>query len=414
MQPTKNESPLDKELIAHIKESLAAHEEAYMEGAWEKFSLTQQPQKKPLLWISYVSSIAAALLLVFLGFYFSGKNLQSENLQVVQHHKGVNLEGLEKQSEVQPTHIKSEPISSPKGVKMKLSMTSHLPAEDPSPTIAPVIVAATVLPSTTTVVSGIETPSLEPEKSPIVEKKADIMEFLIAESKKNESKSLSILDDRESKLSIGFVLAPSLSEEKKLTMGYGINMGYNISEKISLNSGISYNEMTTSKNMTLPATSSLINNVVDSKNLESIKERVVGLDIPLEVKYHINKSFYANVGVSAFAVIDQNRDEVFVQNRVAQSSPNAGGNGLAGPAGTGDRLTNNFVLNSERSTVRTPDDAFDNYAFLGFYNFSFGYQKRIAKQHFISIEPFLKLPMKQMSNDNLKLIGSGIKLKFDF
>ena len=56
----------------------------------------------------------------------------------------------------------------------------------------------------------------------------------------------------------------------------------------------------------------------------------------------------------------------------------------------------------------------EDYSYLGFYNFAFGYKTKISKKNAFAIEPFLKLPMREVKTENLRLIGTGVKLKFDF
>ncbi|HTM97763.1 MAG TPA: hypothetical protein VL088_03425, partial [Pedobacter sp.] len=52
--------------------------------------------------------------------------------------------------------------------------------------------------------------------------------------------------------------------------------------------------------------------------------------------------------------------------------------------------------------------------YIGFYNLSFGYTKKVYKNHSLSIEPFVKLPIKVVSQDHLKLMGTGLRLKVGF
>lgn len=433
MQSTEHKPPFDKELIAHIKKSLMAHEETYVEGAWEKFNSEEKAKKKPILWLGFLRGAAAVLLLAFIAFLFTNKEPAQAPVQLAKE---------------QPIAIKSLPdaevannlqITSAGQINKKESSPSHAIVSKPeqhhiqtqtnveskNEVITPVLALTDHLQNTN---QNTSTTALSEEQAALAfspqnkeTKKVDIMEFLTNETKKNASQQESSID-RDNKFTIGLVVAPSFGNTKRLNMGYGLSMDYSLSDKISLNSGIAYSEMTASKKMALPASSAIINSYGNAKNLESVEEQLVGIDVPLEVKYHVNKNFYANVGISALAVINQRRNQTFVQDGLVQMAPAPGPNspgtggaaGPAGPAGGGAGLVDRgtaLLVNSERSSLSS---SINDYSYLGFYNFSFGYQKKISKRHFIAIEPFLKVPMKEIKNENLKLIGSGVKLKFDF
>ncbi|RYG08670.1 MAG: hypothetical protein EOO07_25210 [Chitinophagaceae bacterium] len=194
-------------------------------------------------------------------------------------------------------------------------------------------------------------------------------------------------------------------------MGYGVSVDYSLSDKFSLNSGIAYNQMTAGKNnvstfdgaMNSPTNSAIIARQ-STRSLTGVQEQVAGIDIPLELKYHLSKNLYANVGVSAFAVISQKQNNTYLENRVEQrisDSPNGY-----------QQLSS--VLVTDKITEQAEPTAVDDYSYLGFYNFSFGYKKKISKNNSFAVEPFVKLPMREVNTQNLRLIGTGVKLKFDF
>ncbi|HEX8609447.1 MAG TPA: hypothetical protein VF679_12470, partial [Pedobacter sp.] len=138
--------------------------------------------------------------------------------------------------------------------------------------------------------------------------------------------------------------------------------------------------------------------------LQSVNTRVSGIDIPLEVRYNLGSRFYANVGVSAFAVINQQQNNVYLQGTVVQrSAANA----------AGDLQAQTFLV-TEKVSETAPETVAANNKLIGFYNFSFGYKQKISKDKSIGIEPFMKVPMKDVTKENLRLLGTGLKIKFDF
>jgi hypothetical protein len=123
--------------------------------------------------------------------------------------------------------------------------------------------------------------------------------------------------------------------------------------------------------------------------------------------------------VSAFAVIGQSRSNTFIQGVVVNGTPNKGSSSTDGSASNTDlssskgRFENTYILNKkviERADLEGQNDV--NY--LGFYNFSIGYKKRMLKRHFVAFEPFVKLPIREVTQDNLRLVGAGLRLKVDF
>jgi hypothetical protein len=142
-----------------------------------------------------------------------------------------------------------------------------------------------------------------------------------------------------------------------------------------------------------------------TKDLESVEAKISGIDIPLEVKYHFSKKLYANVGVSAFAVIRHQQNNSYVEQKLVEREASF-------TAGNKDSFTTFMV--TEKTTEKAPEAEVSNDKYLGFYNFSFGYKQKISKSKSVSVEPFMKVPMKEVSKENLRLMGTGVRLKFDF
>ena len=234
-------------------------------------------------------------------------------------------------------------------------------------------------------------------------------DFLNAEVKANSALAATKVSPKKAdKWEMGLVIAPSIGNGKKINMGYGVSMGYALSDKVSISSGISYNELAASKSagssnngmQNAPVSMALVS---DTKSLESVDANLVGIDIPLGIKYYLTKKFYTNLGVSAFAVLNQKQNNNYIQGAVEQA--------VADP-----RNVNGFNAVFKTRTVSevVPSGELRDNKYLGFYNISFGYQQKISESKAFSVEPFLKLPMKEFTKENLYLIGTGVRLKFDF
>ncbi|MCY1375009.1 hypothetical protein D9M69_623870 [compost metagenome] len=127
------------------------------------------------------------------------------------------------------------------------------------------------------------------------------------------------------------------------------------------------------------------------------------------------------MGVSGFAVLNQSRNNTFVQEVVVKSTSSSSG-ASGGVSSGGDlqdafgpkgQFANSYIVN-QRTTEKVADAAMNKINYMGFYNLSVGYTRKIYKNHALSIEPFVKLPVNGASRDNLRMEGKGIRVKVGF
>lgn len=437
--------PVDDELFAHIKDSLTEHEEAYVPGAWERFEKKSKP-KTPWLWFAGLSSAAAVLLIGFALFYTADKGQNNNDLTQQVHHKpgqenagpvtgiaegpepaksaieNLNTTVTENKNLVEQrtnNNAPSNPIIV--GLKhhiivdpMKAAATEQSPVSVTQGTFKPEPVVLTDK-KELTVAAVMKNETAKPivlkKDSVETNKPRSFQEFLEEEVKSNRavaaaSKSSAKKND---KWEMGLMVAPSIGNAKKLNMGYGFSMDYALSNKVSISSGISYNEMAATKNsggsgVYYDSPNTMAAMVSDTKSLKSVDANLVGIDIPLGIKYHLSKKFYTNVGVSAFAVLNQKQNNNYLQGSVEYSA-NAD---VANSAGF------KAVFQQQTVSEAVPSGEIRGDKYLGFYNFSFGFKQPISGSKAFSVEPFMKLPMKEFTKENLYLIGTGVRLKFDF
>lgn len=409
----------DDELIAHIRESLTAHEEAYAPGAWERFEKKER-KGRGLLWLASLGSAAAVLLIGFVLFYTSrvqDKKVRQQAAikteQKIETRTSAPVTAVIPETGKTITENLNTPVSENKAVVVQrknnnvinspLIVAVQQPLGSKSINTHPPIV--TSVKETNPVDSGLiaKTP-------PKADKPRSFQEFLEAEVKANPQMAQTKTSAKKNdKWEIGVIVAPSIGNSKKLNMGYGLSMAYALSNKVSISSGISYNEMGASKDLTggagktMNSPAEMSSLVTESKSLQSVDANLIGLDIPVEIKYYFTKKLYTNFGLSAFAVLSQKQNNNYLQgtleNRTAE---------FAGQPGF------NTVLTQKAVSEEVPSGEIRNNKYLGFYNISFGYKQKISDKRAFSVEPFMKLPMKEFSKENLYLIGTGVRLKFDF
>lgn len=420
MKPNEHMKLPEDELITHIRESLMAHEEDYAPGAWEDF-IKEEPKKRGLFfWLGGLTSAAAVLLIGFGLFFVLIKKDLPKNREVAGTKAvkdGAVLPGVSdvtsgvasgKKEGTTVSTTKNNSSSRAVEVIETQQMATDLNTNEPRSAVAQIET------NQPTINSGAKPERIVPQEQvvtqvPAVDKKQSFEDFLIGETKQNRiANTGKSTNKRESKWEMGLVVAPSFGNSKKLNMGYGVSMGYALSDKVSINSGISYNEMGASRTIENPPNTAMMSMSVggevanESKELKAVKAQLRGIDIPLELKYHLSKRFYANVGVSAFAVIDQKQQNTFIESKVAPQAYDSE-----------NSVAKAMVLNRTVSE-EAPKEEVKNDPYLGFYNFSVGYKQKISKGKAFSVEPFVKLPMKELKQENLYLIGTGVRLKFDF
>lgn len=423
-------SPED-ELMAHIKERLIAHEEDYAPGAWENFNKDEGKTKGLFFWIGSLSAAAALILIGFAIFLTVTRDMEHKPIETArlkpltkpseplkETPRGMNNIEEINQAKIgdaaENIGVSSKESHSPvlmgqsnrtivQGQGMRVadavSVASPADVKENSTVIADTKIIA---PNVETVIAGQQVVA----KNPVEQKKDTFLDFLNRENKTEQAaKNTNSMLKRQSKWEMGLVVAPSFGNSKKLNMGYGFSMGYALSDKVSISSGIAYNEMGATKNIGSDQSNTANVGVAsESKELQSVDANLRGIDIPLEIKYNLSKRIYANVGVSAFAVLDQRQKNNFLESKF-QSDPQASD-------ATSFALKTIVVNKSVSEEVPKAEVRDDRY--LGFYNISVGYRQKIPGGKSFAVEPFLKLPIKEFTKENLYLIGTGLKLKFDF
>ncbi|MGC4232920.1 MAG: hypothetical protein QM594_08065, partial [Niabella sp.] len=217
-------------------------------------------------------------------------------------------------------------------------------------------------------------------------------------------------------------------------------LGYAINDKIKISSGIAHTKITASRSydatassvpsgaimadkpLGLPdaysasgslksankvmASNSYVTGPQQVSTLQQVEGSLSGIDIPVEVNYNIGKKLYAAAGISGLVVINDNRKYTYLDNRNEKVSVQSN---------NGSLKEDRAVMFSEKNITSQPVEAHDdNVPFLGFYNLSVGFRQKISGRNSVSLEPFIKVPVKGVTRQNLNYTGSGIRLKFDF
>jgi len=431
--------PSEDELISHIKKTMASHEEPYVEGAWEKFNESTANEKKRVFGFYQVLNIAAMLLVCAFVFLYVDKVVEKPKVETAKQKSSpseqpfAQPEIIPEISEASPTLPETErSIYTVKSKSSEAVMDSVMESAFDNKYAYRAVDSAEILAQSARLMAPdhqIQMPMMAAGKRLQLNQGALLRSKLpltgitpMAAEEQRTGKSLAFQDflkneqvlaaarieEKESpvkqdKWELGLMVAPSIGNNNKLNLGYGLSMGYALSKKVSVVSGITYNDMNASNQVPAAPVHTAAFFSGETKNLQSVEASVSGIDIPLGIKYNLSKKVYANVGVSAFAVLNERKNNTYVQETSVQSAS-------TDPGSLGEMR---IVVLNQRVTEKAPDPSVGD-KYIGFYNLSFGVKQPLSKKNTLSLEPFVKLPMKETSADNLRLIGTGIKLKLDF
>lgn len=410
---------MDKELIDHIASHLQNHEEQYPQGAWERFAKKEDKKRPFVFWPLWA---AAALIFMCGGVFYVLNTKEQKNIiattkpNIEQHNNHISEKVRDLNTD---TKNNSRPLKSntlPLNNFVAKQPTEH--SKDITPVTenntdytfantveAPGSTQINLLDNTLKRINlanfTIKNFDLSTEKkkpAPSASKKLTFEDLLAQDSRANQNK-LASKTDQVSKWQPDVYVAPAMGNDNKVTMNYGFSLSYAIANKLSLSSGVSYASISTTESLNASAPQSL-----SGKNLESVNAKVRGINVPLELKYKISDKLYAGAGVSALAVLNNSQENNYIVNQV-QNVAFSTSNGYA------DSKT---MIVQEKQTEQQPQSTLDPDKYIGFYNFSLGYKQKISKKNNIAIEPFLRLPMKTFSRENLNLTNGGLRLKIDF
>lgn len=441
----------DKELIDDIVDKMKAHELPYLEGAWEKFASdhTTLVSKKQVNW-KYWSAAAAVLCIAGASFLYL-RHLPQEDLPGVAHLK--ITEKLVQQKDDLDTTIDSPTWSFSDPQKNRTEANSNSTDQSPVRTIGHdehhMLTAGHDLSFSTPTFNDHDQRNdfIDPQPSTIKEvvetKREGVKDHnLVTNSSVNNTNesTRSIAEKLESlgslypgnaakhdfasaikKWEIGAFVSPS-STVDKMSLGGGLSLAYQVTDKISIRSGvsmqqygaganrqdnlsavqsanISYNAVVSNNSIVRHDESLLLaKQQAPNKELSAVNNKLLTIDIPVDVRYHVTKSFYTSVGVSYIGVLDQTQENYFV-NGINENTAADNGNAVYAPENMKQSFKGNAVNTNE---------------FNGFVNFSVGKKMQVGKKLSVAVEPFVKLPVGGLKSTDFNYTNGGLKVVTSF
>ena len=144
------------------------------------------------------------------------------------------------------------------------------------------------------------------------------------------------------------------------------------------------------------------NNLESTASSEDNRMEILSLEIPLNVVFTIHKTpkshFYITTGASSLVFLDQKFSETVRHTYTSEVyDPSTGGL--------------NTLFNSRQIKVEDTFNAFSKVNLFGLFNLMVGYSFPLAQGSFVSIEPFLQLPITETTSGELSLAYGGLSLK---
>lgn len=437
----------DKKLVEKIKDSFSHHEEPFDPKQWEKLSAAYFKSKKPLwqvYWPFITTGIAASLLLFFMFYSPSGFNWDSRNTSstdtrsvpdpevipekflpldtsIALQNKTNSNNSTEKEVAVRqglPTvsklndravneDIKSDGMSFPvsDGVRLDTVKNQQIMLDFPEVGIGEHLVEDT----------SIE--SITPTAKPMDQSEAlDRVNDWLAEN--GSSLPVTPKKERAGPLKLGVMVSPQASSNATggMNLGAGVMSEFSLTRRLKLDVGVNYARQSMvpdrSSGMLMEMASYTSSrqqmdalNIMTSTNfIGSVMQlNFASLDIPVNLKYQVldrkSGGLFLITGLSSMLYLDQQATETFQTNSFFTSSA----------------LGLSFAPSVQSFTsVYTPEGGGNSVDVGGMLNLSVGYEYNLSDGMFISLEPFYKLPLGNLTFANQQFSIGGMNLRMNF
>ena len=391
----------EKKLIDEIRDGLHNFEIPYEEGNWENFQKSyveklnegkQKRRRAPLIPWKYISAAAVLIgVMIYLPWHRSGK--EDVRLDRIAEHGKISTKdkgpSLATQDESDTTVVSSRDDHPIAQTVNRAFITNHGLDDN---------TAIRLNSDNTRSVNGaLEEGSISPSLvSPTTaeEKNASTgwKEAPIASVDQPEPPKAA--SDR---WKFGTEVNLSLTTDKP-NIGVGILTEFEVSERIKLSTGLTYSRISALHD-TDPVQLSYDTKMIGGESM------IKAIDIPLNVIYEPIDGWYASVGVSALAVLDEDKiyrmeSEVLRENVVTDPT-----------SGASESV---FQVIKNEYSEKSMDTDFEGRSNLRYLNLSIGRKQRFNKHTDMLFEPFIKIPIGGLQRGNVNLLNGGIKVKVLF
>ncbi len=414
----------DKILATRISEVFQNHQEVYNPGDWEKLrAMMKQDKKRTIIWIPYFAKAATVALLLGLSV-FTVNDIEQKD----ENNKG-DIASISNKIEPQIDTADNQTIFIGKANNQE-PVIAFFNRKSRSNGIEKSVVKT----------NGKENDEIVLLKSDTLENK-DNSEIQLVDTKKEidkqkeqikkidnskpDSLKINSLDDnsdflivddqkKDKRFNFGVEVASvsnyaSEGEGSSLNVGGGISTSWHIAKNFSLSSGmlIARQSMSYSKNessdmlmngVAADYASSNSLNMIDVNTAES-KLEFVGIDIPINIQFS-HKRMTITTGVSSLLYVQEKYS--YSYNSIVTNTKY---NSTAGKFETQNSVKQ--VKTQEKSEI------FNRFDFARLLNFAVGYKIPLSKGDLV-FEPYVKLPIGDISSYQIKMGSGGFALRYNF
>ena len=427
----------DKKLIEKIKVSFENHEEPFDPQEWEKLShayFHPAKKKKFIFWPFLVSGIAASLLLVFV-FWPFGDELQ-QNVQTLTDSitiEGKQFERIELPRDKEQQNLAlAEKNTKPTTTKAAApTVKPDLLAETTRETVKPIMVNAlpgsspALLPTSGSPVQFGMTEDIpyhaanEPigTSSMASNNDAEKAQQYLEQWKAEGQIAASPKEPSNKNIRLGLLVGPQAASNQVsgMSLGAGVMSEFSISKRLKLDVGVTYASHSMTPDIAQPLAMSMNSPSPQSEALASISNspRLIssnaelnfsGLDIPVNLKYKVvdkeKSGLFLITGLSSMVYFDQQATETMAVN----SYFNATMDGQLEFQRTVQQYTHEAG----------PESTADGFDLGRMLNLSVGYEYNLKNGTYLSIEPYYKLPLGDMTFANQQFSIGGLNLRMNF
>ncbi|HLT08398.1 MAG TPA: hypothetical protein VK014_12785 [Cyclobacteriaceae bacterium] len=426
----------DKKLIEKIKISFEDHEEPFNPQEWEKLShayFHPARKKKFAFWPFLISGIAASLLLVFVFWPFEDELQQ--NVQTIADSitiQGRQFEKIKLPRNRQPENLalaQRNPEVDPIVEKPALAAVAESPVGMQRETIKPIIVSA--LPSSS--------PAAAPNSSNLApaDMREDINQHAANEkvgapaiAYNHEVESAQRYLDQwkaegdnkgsqeasgEKNVRLGLLVGPQASSNQVsgMSLGAGVMSEFSISKRLKIDVGVTYASHNIAPDNMIPMNATMASPEKEAFASLSNSPRLIGsnaelsfsgLDIPVNLKYKVmdkdKSGLFLITGLSSMVYFDQQTTATMAVDSYFNQTMDGG---------------LEFQRSVQQFTHETsPESTADGVDLGRMLNLSVGYEYNLKNGTYLSIEPYYKLPLGDMTFANQQFSIGGLNLRMNF
>ncbi|EON77764.1 hypothetical protein ADIS_1683 [Lunatimonas lonarensis] len=448
----------DKKLTEKIRDTFDRFEEPYDPAQWKKlseayFQVPAKPKRFAFIWPLVTAGIAASLLL---GVVFWPRELDIDNDLEKLATRDESAVGVEEsgtvtlaepgESVVLETKESDQQISVGSPQKSSASESDRPESLSPNSSLDKVTVAqAGVEKSNDATLGSLQAgqvtedlgvdrgsspelptpyksvdPALDlaeqvPVRIEVDQAQETIDRWLSAADKAADSP---VLPKQAAPVKLGVLLAPQASSDaiNGMNLGAGIMSEFSLSRRMKLDIGMTYARQNLSPDMppsvvmasSYPSRQSyqvaMVDNIRASTNYlgSSSQLSLASLDFPVNLKYMVlerkNAGIFLITGLSSMVYLDQAATETFETTSFFTS--------------TAEGLS--FVPSVEQFTSVFRPEGSGGADLGGMLNLSVGYEYNLKNGMFISLEPFYKLPLGDLTFVNQQFSVTGLNLRMNF